>query len=83
MTVKQPAQFVNYSTPSTDVENKNTSRNYHAYLLRIWREEESMPWRVQIEDPTTDETVGFPTLAELLSFLNGQFKEKQQEAPMN
>lgn len=33
-----------------------------------------MPWRAQIENPNTNETVGFPTIEELMIFLNERFQ---------
>lgn len=49
------------------------ARHYHAYLMLIWREDETIPWRVQIENASTNETIGFPTLDELRVFLDRQF----------
>ena len=71
-----PNHDTDYSTPSIPVGGNETIRRYHAYLLRIWREDERMPWRAQIEDPTTNETVSFPSLDDLIAFLTGLFKEK-------
>jgi hypothetical protein len=53
----------------------STTRCYQSYLLRIWREDDSLPWRAQVENPSTNETHGFPTLKALLDFL-----EEQSEA---
>lgn len=47
-------------------------RRYHSYLLRIWREDEQMPWRIQLEDPNTHELIGFQNMEYLLCFLNEQ-----------
>jgi len=35
-----------------------------------------MPWRAQLENPHTNETLGFATLAKLLVFLDEQFKSQ-------
>ncbi|WKZ38742.1 MAG: hypothetical protein QY328_10785 [Anaerolineales bacterium] len=74
----QPA---NYSTPSPSNVNDGSERSYHAYLLRVWREDDSLPWRAQLESPNTGDVLGFATLEELLSFLGGRFREGQ-EMPM-
>jgi len=44
--------------------------NYHAYLLRCWRDDEHTPWRFQLEDPHTGERRGFDTPEKILKFLN-------------
>ena len=51
-------------------------RRYHSYLLRIWREDEQMPWRIQIENPHTHEVIGFQSLPKLKAFLDEQFPAK-------
>jgi hypothetical protein len=51
---------------------------YHAYLLRIWRDEEGHnagrgdpgPWRFSLEDPASGDRRGFRSLAEVTAFLN-------------
>ena len=37
-----------------------------------------MPWRVQLENPHTNEILGFPTLAKLLVFLDEQFTTQEE-----
>jgi hypothetical protein len=74
----QPA---NYSTPIPSNVSDDSERSYHAYLLRVWREDDSLPWRAQLESPNTGDVLGFATLEELLSFLGGRFREGQ-EMPM-
>lgn len=43
-----------------------------ALVLRLWREGEGngAVWRCSVEDPRTKQRRGFPSLAELLSFLD-------------
>ena len=48
------------------------SREYHVYLLRLWRDDESTPWRIQAEDPHTGEMFGFADLESLFAFLQRQ-----------
>lgn len=67
------------SIPSLDYSMQDTSdntlptRKYHAFLLRVWRDNELSPWRIQIEDPYTNEVIGFSSLAKLKLFLDEQF----------
>lgn len=65
---KSPKQRLNYSTQTKG----NSSRRYHSYLLRLWREDDLMPWRIQLEDPNTHELIGFQNMEYLLCFLNEQ-----------
>ena len=44
--------------------------DYHAYLLRLWREEESLPWRAELVSPQTGEKRHFASQGQLLEFLN-------------
>jgi hypothetical protein len=45
---------------------------YHAYLLRIWREEEGMPWRATLQNPHTGEQEGFATVEQLITFIRAK-----------
>lgn len=45
------------------------SRDYRAFLLRLWREGEGLPWRATLEDPHTGERFNFATLERLFEFL--------------
>jgi hypothetical protein len=49
-------------------------REYHAYLLRLWRVNASgaLLWRASLEDPHTGERKGFADLASLFAFLDGE-----------
>ena len=49
--------------------------NYHAYLLRLWRESPSSSWRAWVQDVGTGERRGFASLAALLRFLCAQAEE--------
>ncbi len=55
-----------------------TPRNYHAYLLRLWRESEHDPWRATLEDPHTGERLGFANLDRLLAYLNQRLGEDDE-----
>lgn len=45
------------------------ANEYHAYLLRLWREEKSRPWRAELVSPQTGEKHRFASAAQLLYFL--------------
>jgi len=46
------------------------SADYHAFLLRLWRENNTAPWRFAIQQHQDHEPLGFATLNELLTFLH-------------
>jgi hypothetical protein len=48
------------------------SPDYHAYLLRIWREEPAAPWRATLENAHTGERCNFATIELLFLFLDQQ-----------
>ena len=48
--------------------NKNL-QDYNAYLLRIWREEEGLPWRATLQNPHTGEQEGFASVEQLIAFI--------------
>lgn len=48
----------------------SSARHYHSYLLRIWREDDVTPWRIQLEDPQTHEVFGFQSMEKLMRFLD-------------
>lgn len=55
---------------------------YYSFLLRLWQDDESSPWRIQLEDPHTGERRGFATLAQAVEFLTRQM-EAQHEKPIH
>ncbi len=50
------------------------SREYFAYLLRLWKVSGPGPpvWRASLEDPHTSARKGFPDLESLFAFLEEQ-----------
>jgi hypothetical protein len=44
-------------------------KNYHAYLLRLWRENDNAPWRVTLQDSRTGEKIGFTDLKKFSDYL--------------
>lgn len=50
---------------------------YHAFLLRLWRDDETVSWRIQLEDPHTGERRGFASLEQMVAYL----RERLETAP--
>lgn len=42
---------------------------YRAWLLRLWRETPSAPWRIALENVSTGERQGFADLESMLAYL--------------
>ena len=49
--------------------------DYHAYLLRLWRESPGGPWRALLQDAATGERHGFAGLIAVVRFLETQMEE--------
>lgn len=58
----------------------NQEGNYYSYLLRFWRDDAASPWRVMLQDPLTGQSHGFPSMAQLYTFLEGQTNNSQQNS---
>lgn len=43
--------------------------NYHAFLVRMWRDDSNAPWRFSVQDSAKDERVGFADLDGLFAYL--------------
>jgi hypothetical protein len=55
----------------------NTSSiNYHAWLLRWWRETPYTPWRLALENISTGERQGFADLEALVAYLQAIYVGK-------
>lgn len=48
-------------------------------MLRIWREEEGMPWRATLQNPHTGEQEGFASVEQLIEFLRDKTEEADSE----
>jgi hypothetical protein len=48
---------------------KPTVTDYHAWLLRLWRETPYTPWRIALENVSTGERKGFADLQALVVYL--------------
>jgi len=55
--------------------------NYHAYLLRVWRETDAAPWRATLEDPHTGERLAFAGADQLLAYLRRQLPPGAEPEP--
>jgi hypothetical protein len=55
-------------------------RRYISYLLRLWqvRVGDELVWRASLESPHTGEQRGFSSLANLVSFLEGEMAGNTQ-----
>jgi hypothetical protein len=57
--------------------------NYHAYLIRLWREDEQAAWHAELVVPHSNERRQFATPEQLYRFLNqqmgGERREKREE----
>jgi hypothetical protein len=51
-------------------ERMKEQSNYQAFLLRIWREHETAPWRASLENPQLGKRLNFASMAELMAFLD-------------
>lgn len=48
------------------------SLNYYSYLLRLWREGDTAPWRASLEDAHTGERRNFACLRDLFRALESE-----------
>lgn len=48
---------------------KQVIPDYHAYLLRLWREGAQKPWRAELVSPHTGDKRHFANHAQLIEFL--------------
>jgi hypothetical protein len=52
--------------------------NYHAYLIRFWRDDDHYPWRVALVLPQTGEQHYFATIEEVFTFLKKRLADKDK-----
>ena len=52
------------------VEALPSTAEYHAYVLRVWRESEIAPWRYSLQLTDGGERRGFATLDQLAAYLH-------------
>jgi hypothetical protein len=46
--------------------------NYHAYLLRLWREDVDTPWRASLQEAHAGQSFNFASVAQLIAFIEEQ-----------
>lgn len=56
----------------TQPDDAQTIAAYTAYLVRLWRENEEIPWRASAQSARTGEKVFFADLESLFIFLRSQ-----------
>ncbi len=49
--------------------------DYHAYLVRLWRDDQEQPWRAELVSPHTGEARCFATTEQLFSYMQGQMDD--------
>ena len=57
--------------------------NYHAYLIRFWRDDDHQPWRVALVMPQTGEKRSFASVAQALTFITDQLTNKETKPRNN
>ncbi len=60
-----------------------TKINYQAFLLRIWRDHESAPWRASLDNPQFGKRQNFASLTDLMRFLHQSTSENEQDSLPN
>ena len=56
---------------------------YLAYLVRLWRDDETSPWRARVEEPHTGDRQAFPDLQSLFAFLEEETGTGREAAAGN
>jgi hypothetical protein len=54
--------------------------HYQAYLVRLWRESDTDPWRVTIQHIQTQEKQHFASLPAYIAFLHNQVNAVNEQA---
>lgn len=60
---------------------KVTQPDYQSYLLRLWRDGESAPWRASLENTSTGEARTFAEIQMMTAFLMDVAGEGPAEVP--
>lgn len=56
--------------------------DYHAYLIRLWRDDQQQPWRAELISPHSSETRYFASPEQLFRYVQEQIESKQTPARM-
>jgi hypothetical protein len=63
--------------------DSNHPADYHAGLLRLWRDGPGGPWRASLQDAESGERIGFADLDRLFAYLRRLTKEVSDENSLN
>ena len=66
-------------TPPVQTPDSNHLADYHAGLLRLWRDGPSGPWHASLQDAETGERIGFADLDRLFAYLRRLTKDAPDE----
>ena len=58
-----------------------SQHTYITYLLRLWRAEETEPWRASLNDPHSGDKHNFASLDQMIEFLRAQAGEVRPAPP--
>lgn len=61
-------------------ENPEPKPGYLAYLIRLWKDRPTSPWRASIENPHTGERASFAELPSLFQYLEQRTAESSDPA---
>jgi hypothetical protein len=56
-----------------------SQRDYHSYLMRLWREGAQAPWRVSLQSTATEQLYHFATIEALFAFLAERLVDDEDE----
>ena len=66
---------------SNDRTQKNKlNLTYHAFLVRLWRDTPTSPWRAMIQHPGSSERRHFSDIVQLLTFLLSLTEQESQSS---
>ena len=59
----------------------NIQHHYRSYLLRLWQTkgEEGMVWRASLEEPGSEERLGFKDLESVFDFLQARIAQLEKD----
>ena len=67
----------------TPDSNQPTPADYHAGLLRLWREGRGGAWRASLQDAESGERIGFADLERLFAYLRQLISEAPDAGEMS
>ena len=60
--------------PGNIIDTARSKGDYHAWMLRIWREHDTSPWRLQLKEVHGREVFLFKDLPALIEYLTKQMQ---------